>query len=362
MNDLLEGEASKLKSEELELTPEALQAFEDLKKKCMTAPVLVFADFRKPFRLETDASGEGLGAVLLQESDDRHYHPVAFASRELKGGEPKYHSSKLEFLALKWAVTEQFREYLQYQPFTVRTDNNLLTYVLTIPNLDALGHRWVTALARYNMRLEYLKGADNKIADTLSRLPPEKLDEHAVAELLDYARNSYKPRAEMANMNIIEEGEHVDQEVIVRYNQIVKQHKNFRNLANLDWVESQTRDPVIPTVINWVKQPKEDKRTLVECLAGVASEYEKRYYAARQKEFTIQDNILYLQATPTNSQDSVPVFVVPEKDRQAAIDRCHHSAGHQGRDRMLSLMKEHFWWPGMSQALLKLVANCGKCI
>ena len=59
LNDLLEGEASKLKSEELELTPEALQAFEDLKKKCMTAPVLVFADFRKPFRLETDASGEG---------------------------------------------------------------------------------------------------------------------------------------------------------------------------------------------------------------------------------------------------------------------------------------------------------------
>ena len=89
---------------------------------------------------------------------------------------------------------------------------------------------------------------------------------------------------------------------------------------------------------------------LVECLAGVASKYEKRYYAARQKEFTIQDNLLYPQATPTNSQDSAPVFVVPEKDRQAAIDGCHCSAGHQGCDHMLSLMKEHFWWPGMSQA------------
>ena len=362
LNDLLEGEASKLKSKELELTPEALQAFEDLKKKCMTAPVLVFVDFWKPFRLETDASGEGLGAVLLQESDDGHYHPVAFASRELKGGEPKYHSSKHEFLALKWAVTEQFREYLQYQPFTVRRDNNPLTYILTTPNLDALGHRWVAALAGYNMKLEYLKGADNKIADTLSRLPLEKLDEHAVAELLDYARNSYKPRAETANMNIIEEGERMDQEVIVRYSKIVKQHKNFHNLANLNWVESQTKDPVIPTVINWVKRPKEDQRMLVECLAGVASEYEKCYYAARQKEFTIQDNLLYLQATPTNSQDSAPVFMVPEKDRQAAIDGCHRSTGHQGRDRTLSLMKEHFWWPGMSQALLKLVANCGKCI
>ena len=67
LNDLLEGEASKLKSEELELTPEALKAFEELKMKCMTAPILVFADFKKLFRLETDASKEGLGAVLLQE-------------------------------------------------------------------------------------------------------------------------------------------------------------------------------------------------------------------------------------------------------------------------------------------------------
>ena len=283
LNDLLEGEASKLKNEELELTPEALQAFEDLKKKCMMAPILVFADFKKPFRLETDASGEGLGAILLQESDDGQYHPVAYASWELKGGEPKYHSSKLEFLALKWAVMEQFREYLQYQPFTVRTDNNPLTYILTTPNLDALGHRWVAVLARYNKKLEYLKGSNNKIADTLSRLPPEKLNEEAVAELLDYARASHKPQAEMADINVLGESERVDQEVIVQYTQIVKQHKNFRNLTNRDWVEAQSRDPVIPTVINWIKRPRGDKRMLAEYLTRVASKYEKHFYAARQR-------------------------------------------------------------------------------
>ena len=102
---------------------------------------------------------------------------VAFACHELKEGEPKHHSSKLEFLALKWVVTEQFREYLQYQPFTIRTDNNPLTYILTTPNLDALGHCWVAALAGYNMKLEYLKGSDNKVADALSRSSTQKLDE-----------------------------------------------------------------------------------------------------------------------------------------------------------------------------------------
>ena len=308
--------------------------------RCMMAPILVFADFQKPFRLETDASKEGLGAVLLQESDDGQYHPVAFASRELKGGEPKCHSSKLEFLALKWAVTEQFREYLQYQPFTMRTDNNPLTYILTTPNLDTLGHHWVVALAGYNMKLEYLKGSDNKVADTLSRVSTQKLDEETVTEILNCTWTGSIPRAETANIHVIEEGECVDQEVIVRYTQIVKQHKNFRNLANQDWVKAQSRDPVIPQVIKWIQQPRDDHRKLEEYLAGVASDYERRFYAARQKEFTLKDNLLYLQVTPTNSQDTVPVFVVPAVDRQAAIDGCHRSAGHQGCDCTLSLMKE----------------------
>ena len=129
LNDLLEGEASKWKTQPVDLPPEAKEAFYILKMKCMTALVLAFTDFEKPFLLETDTSSLGLGAVLSQKQDDGKFHPVAYASRELKGGEGKYHSSKLEFLALKWAITDQFKEYLQYKPFTVRTDNNPLTYM-----------------------------------------------------------------------------------------------------------------------------------------------------------------------------------------------------------------------------------------
>ena len=226
--------------------------------------------------------------------------------------------------------------------------------------LDALGHRWVVALAGYNMKLEYLNGSNNKVADALSRVSTQKLDEETITELLNYTWNGSTPRAEMANIHVIEEGEHVDQEVIVQYTQIVKQHRNFWNLANQDWVRAQSKD--IPQVIKWIQWPREDSRKLKEYLAGVASDYEKCFYATQQKEFTLQDNLLYLQVTPTNSQDTVPVFVVPTADRQATIESCHRSVEHQGRDRTLSLMKERFWWPGMSQALLKAVANCGRCI
>ena len=152
--------------------------------KCLTAPVLASADFKKPFLLETDTSIEGLGVVLSQKQDDGCYHPIAYTSRSLKGGELKYHSSKLEFLALKWAVTEQFREYLQYQPFLVCTDNNPLTYVMTMPNLDAVGHRWVVAMAGYNFEIEYVHGTDNRVTDALSHMG-RQLDEEAIKELLD---------------------------------------------------------------------------------------------------------------------------------------------------------------------------------
>ena len=125
-------------------------AFQELKLKCIMAPVLAFADFHKPFLLETDTSGDDLGAVLLQKQEDSCYHPVAYASCGLKGGELRYHSSKLEFLTLKWVITEQFREYLQFQPFQVKTNNNPLTYIMSTPNLDAVGHRWVASLAGFN--------------------------------------------------------------------------------------------------------------------------------------------------------------------------------------------------------------------
>ena len=195
LNDLLEGEASKWKTQPVDLPPEVKEAFDILKMKCMMVPALAFADFEKPFLLETDTSSLGLRAVLSQKQDDGKFHLVAYASQELKGGEGKYHSSKLEFLALKWAVTDQFKEYLWYKPFMVRTDNNPLTYVMTTPNLDAIGHWWVAALAGYNMTIEYLKGADNKVVDILSWVP-QWLDPEAVTVLLNHAQTSNVPRAE----------------------------------------------------------------------------------------------------------------------------------------------------------------------
>ena len=136
----------------MDLPLETQKVVDILKRKVQSTPILVFPDFDKPFLLETDASKEGLGPVLSQKQSAGHYHPVAFGSHSLTPLEKNYHSSKLEFLVLKWSIMEHFKEYLAYSPFVMQTDNNPLTYVLMIPNLATTGHRWFSALASFQFK------------------------------------------------------------------------------------------------------------------------------------------------------------------------------------------------------------------
>ena len=359
LNDLLQGENSKLKSHPVGLPPDALAAFQELKMKCLTAPVLAFADFKKPFLLETDASIEGLGAVLSKKQDVGRYHPIAYASHGPKGGELKYHSSKLEFLALKWAMTEQFREYLQYQPFLVCTDNNPLTYVMTMPNLDAVGHRWVAAMAGYNFEIEYIRGTDNKVANALSHVGGhldeeavnELLDQDTIKELLNHAMCYGIPRAEADDPRVVEEHERAEGEVIM---QARETKRNYQNLADSQWVVTQRGNRAIRLIMDWLRRKKDDNRTLDQYLKYHVPDAECRIYASCQKDFVLRRNLLYLRVTPKRSNKDVLVFVVPGLERQAVIDGCHHYLGHQGRDRTLSLLKERFWWLGIVQRMMMI--------
>ena len=361
LQDLISDDNSKLKKETVLLTPEAIEAFQQLKVKCMTAPVLAFADFTKPFLLEIDASGDGLGAVLQQKQDDGKYHPVAFASRALKGDEKRYHSSKLEFLALKWAVTEQFRESLLYQPFKVRMDNNPLTYIMTTLNLDTLGHRWVSALADFQMSIEYVQGADNKVADALSHvkdwLPPE-----AVKELIDFAQNNTPiERAEVNNPTLIAEEEALDHEVVIQSRVLMAKRQVPKQVSTEYWIKLQKQDAIISHVRGWMLRSPANKRTLSQYLLGKVLDDIRQAYARHQQDLVMSHNLLYMKATAHNARDVTLVFVVLAIKRQAAIDGCHHNSGHQGQAHTLSLLRERFWWPRMQVETMMAVKNCGRC-
>ena len=136
----LEGTPSQKKKFKVYWGLEQQEVFETLQRLCTESPILAYADFKAPFVLCTDASGDGLGAVLDQVQDGQK-RVIAYASQSLSRSERNYSVHKLEFLALKWAITDKFHEYLYGSEFQVYTDNNLLTYVLTTAKLDATGHR-----------------------------------------------------------------------------------------------------------------------------------------------------------------------------------------------------------------------------
>ena len=88
---------------------------------------------------------------------------IAYASQSLTVHEHNYHLTKLDVLALKWVIVEQFQEYLLWKLFVVKTDNNPLSYIMTIPNLDATQHHWVESFVGFPLSIEYHRGQDNAI-------------------------------------------------------------------------------------------------------------------------------------------------------------------------------------------------------
>ena len=201
-----------------------------LKVLCTSAPILAFADFTKPFKLHTDVSTIGLGAILYQEQDGKD-RVIVYASRALSKSEFCYPRHKqLEFLALKWAATESFQEYLYGNTFTVYSDNNPLTYVLTTAKIDATGHRWIAKLAKFNFMVYYHLGKSNIEADALSRI---SWDENIRAEVTEAI---FKAAVE-------------DQNVLI---EIYACHKKAISSLILEFPPAQM------TVVNWVQTQKAD--------------------------------------------------------------------------------------------------------
>ena len=282
--------------------------------------------------------------------------------------EQRYQSNKQEFLALKWAVTEQFHEYLSpygknRKEFVVRTDNNPLTYIFSSANLDAAGQRLVAQLASYNFALEYPKAKDNTVAYFLSRLddrlPTGKVQDYlnkilypgvkavldnAITPLTDRAKQGVRP-----NPNNQKAGQEVT---------IGARPARLATTNITDWKLEQQEYPVLYQV---VKHRKASRETFKEALLKVTDRKAVPVYAKSKDQLIMKNGLLYQQSKQGQTQETVLQFVVPQIHRNAAFDGCHREAAHQGQSRSLSLMQEQFWWPSMARDLRNRIRKCGHC-
>src|ERR1043165_1594311 len=143
------------------------KAFKELKGVLAKAPILKLPDLDKEFVIQTDASGIGIGCVLMQNYDGVN-HPVAYASRKLLEREKRYSVEERECLAIMWGI-EKFDRYLFGKQFVIETDHCGLQYMREGRMKNARVMRWSLALQNYSFRVNYIKGCNNVVSDYLSR-------------------------------------------------------------------------------------------------------------------------------------------------------------------------------------------------
>ncbi|KAK7938973.1 hypothetical protein WMY93_002299 [Mugilogobius chulae] len=360
-------------------TPECQHAFETLINCLTSAPVLGFADPKRPYILHTDASTTGLGAALYQEQDG-HLRAIAYASRGLSSSESKYPAHKLEFLALKWSITEKFHDYLYGASFVVVTDNNPLTYVLTSAKLDAASHRWLAALSTYTFTLQYRAGIQNQDADALSRRPHDTSHADSCTDA-DFVRQFTQehlgdPVCEIApdiveaicksclirsclpgldSISLVESLSMSVQAIPDSYTDEKHHGLPLVPLLSLDDLRDKQRaDPVIRDVLHQLETGEQVPPTVrKECpeLSLLLREFDR---------LELVDAVLYRKR---QEGDHVQLqLVLPEELRSMVLTSLHDDMGHMGVDRTLDLVRSRFFWPRMSFDVETKIRTCDRCV
>jgi len=329
------------------------KAFNELKSKLTEAPILGHPDFKQPYILEIDASLSGLGAVLSQDQGDRRV-VLCYASRALRENEKNmknYSSMKLELLALKWAVTEKFRDLLIASQFTVYTDNNPLSYINTSARLGATETRWVAELAQFNFDIKYRSGKSNSNADALSRKSkhtPEvaRLEETVV---IDNRNTLVPPELKCAIQNQIA-SVWEEQAGVTPLSCLPVIASQIPTVAPGEMSRLQRSDPHIKRLLLYWKGERVGTRRQLS-----RESKEVRKLVNNMKSLDEENGIIY-RKTKESKQLLLPISLKPQ-----ILKAVHDDMGHQGFERTFSLLKNRCYWPYMYTDIVDYCETCERC-
>ena len=353
------------------------EAFNTLKTLLTSDLVLGLADRTKPFTLHIDASGVGLGAVLYQRSTgDQIDKVIAYASSGLSKSEQMYPAHKREFLALKWAMTDKFRDYLLGSKVTVVTDNNPLCYVLKTAQLDATSHRWLAALSIFDFEIKYKQGILHTDADALSRLPRDEpfVDQEYMHSLerINFLLNRTHPiesiPADVCSaclqlpQNFYSNKNHdfpaVEQ--VVAYpcmiDDQVLQPPMRHDFETLDWRKLQLMDEHIRWITDNMRKGKR------ESLNPNRMHPEMKVYYCNWNRFVLRKGVLYRRVYSGDKKEENLQLVVPTAYRKQALAGVHEDLFHTHFDDAVIHLRKRFFWPFMAKDLKEKIKSCERCI
>ena len=284
-------------------TKEGKWAFEELRRRLTTSPMLAYPDFERPFILDTDASDVGIGTVLSQIDDQGAERVIAYGSRVLSKPERRYCVTRRELLAVV-IFTKHFRLYLAGRHFLLRTDHASLAWLRSFKEPEGQLARWLERLAEFDYKITHRQGKKHVNADALSRLPCSQC-----------GRESYYP-------------------VLVAATPVVSTDRHPTGIR-----EAQLADGDVGPVLRAIEVGEKPEADRVKSLSRGA-----RRLVQLWDQLTLRDGILYRRYEIPTEQQAALQLVVPGALREEVLKDLHEGAGgHLGVDKTMARVKERFY-------------------
>src|SRR5436853_4038959 len=280
-----------------------IKAFETLKEKLISAPIVVALDWSLSFEIMCDASNETIGAVLGQRKN-KVFHVIYYASRTLNGAQLNYATTEKEFVAVVFSI-DKFRSYLLGTKITIWTDHMAIKYLLAKKDAKPRLLRWVLLLQEFDVEIKDRKRSENQMADHLSRL-----DKEAIKDDLSPINERFP-----------------DEQLF-----FVQRDPWFADIANY------LAKKIVPPGMNWQQK--------------------KRFFASIKNYFW-EDPHLYKECN-----DNIIRRCVLESEMEGILTHCHtlQAGGHHGAIRTASkVLQSGFFWPTLFADAHDFVKRCDSC-
>lgn len=305
-------------------TDEATQAMDKLKKKLTSAPLLVHFCPQSKLTIRCDASGYGLGAVLLQENENPKFTGViAYTSRTLSKSEKNYATTHKECLAVVHSVTH-WRHYLYGTKFTIITDHHALCWLMKQEKHTGQLMRWSLILSDFKFDIIYESGKQHLDADCLSRNPIEAEGDTQEEELPTWPIHDLSRSKSTA------------------YTVNIRTENPIQPIYDVQ--EEQSKDPQISEIIRIVGDPH-----------AYSKQTKKKY-----KTYILEKGILYKASKQNKSK---LLLVLPQSMVKYVLEETHDrpTGGHFGSKKTINKIKQRFYWKSLDEDVKSYIASCDKC-
>ena len=363
------------------------RAFESLKTCLVDTPILVYPDMTKPFILDTDASGVGIGAVLSQMQGDKE-KVVAYYSRVLTKSERNYCVTRRELLAVVDSI-KHFHTYLYGAKFVIRTDHGSLRWLVNFKNLEGQLCRWSEFLAVYDYEIVHRSGKSHGNADALSRRPcdpcrycdrVESKDRTYQANLDDlkpcchqHIEGSDNGTSSVTDLNSFQKSETL-QSLGYDSSEVGKPLTlhSCRNVTQQPLpVESWFQDNKLEEICTEQRKDKDLKLIIEWKLKDTRPTWQDisdkginlKNYWSQWNRLILKDNVLYREWFDPKVKQPVLQLVIPPSRKEDLFSQLHKQrwSGHLGIKRTLGRMRRRVYWAGYKADIYKLCQECPEC-